>query len=72
MLYVSCGIISHNLGCWAVRESDGPCNACATNAGARCESIANITTTMHHIMLFARPCSWQRSLLCCCARCMAR
>lgn len=46
------GILSHNLGCLTVRASDGPCNACATNAGMWCGSIA--TTTMHHIICCLR------------------
>lgn len=64
-------MISHNLGCWAVRVGDGPCNACATNASALCGSAA-ATTTMHHIAPLAWPCSWQRLWLRCRACWMAR
>lgn len=32
-------MISHNLGCWTIRASDGPCNACATHASARCVCV---------------------------------
>lgn len=39
------GILSHNLGFLTVRASDGPCNACATNASVWRVSAA--TTTLH-------------------------
>lgn len=39
-----CGLTPHNLGCWTVRARAGPCNACATYAGA--QSAAPLST--HH------------------------
>lgn len=41
----------HNLGCSTVRASDGPCNACATNASVWWVSAA--TTTLHHDAAYA-------------------
>lgn len=38
---------SHNLGCLTVHACGGPCNACATNAGALWLS-ASTTATVHH------------------------
>lgn len=39
MLLIYVGMTSYNLGCWTFRASDGPCNACATNASARCACV---------------------------------
>lgn len=54
MLLIYVGKTSYNLGCWTFRASDGPCNACATNASAWCVCLLSTPPTKCTILCCLR------------------